>query len=245
DYRHAEQTYREWMRAYPRDEKPVSNLGSFYGDVGEYQKAIAQFRAALRINLKNAIVHENLIEILTANSQFCEARHAYREMQALRMDTDAVNAFMYSVAALEHDAKEVAEQAAWFEDKPQFQHEVLSEQADAEAYSGHLVRARELTIEAVRSALRAGNKEQAGGWQLNSAWREDLFGNSQRAHQQALQALIIAPNSLEGRAVAAIVLARTGDIETADGIAQELARDYPTHAVVQSYWLPCIRAQIA
>src|SRR5262249_50469364 len=41
DYRHAEQTYREWMKAYPRDEKPVSNLGSFYGDVGEYQKAIA------------------------------------------------------------------------------------------------------------------------------------------------------------------------------------------------------------
>jgi hypothetical protein len=45
--------------------------------------------------------------------------------------------------------------------------------------------------------------------------------------------------------VAAILLARTGDLSKAEAIAKDLGRRYPIHAVVQAYWLPCIRAQIS
>jgi len=146
---------------------------------------------------------------------------------------------------LEHDKEEMARQAAWFDDKPQFQHQILSEESDAEAYAGHLSRARELTSQAVQSALRADNKEQAAGWELNSAWREDLFGNTLEAHEQAVQALSIAPDSREDEAVAGILLARTGDSTRASAIVKDLEKRYPLHDIVQSYWLPCIRAQIA
>ena len=245
EYNKAVETYREWMETYPRDERPVSNLGSFYGDVCEYDQAITQFTNALRMNPRNAIAHEDLIEILTATGQFGKAHEAYQEMQRMKLDTDAVHVFMYSVAALEHDTEEMARQAAWFDDKPQFQHEILSEEADAEAYVGHLDRAREFTRQAVQSALRADNKEQAAGWQLNSAWREDLFGNAQAAHEQAVQALRIAPGSRENGAIAAILLARTGDLAGASAIVNDLEKRYRLHAIVQSYWLPCIRAQMA
>ena len=245
DYEKAVETYWEWIKAYPLDERPVSNLGSFYGDVCEYKKAIAQFTEARRMNSRNAIVHEDLIEILTASGQFGKAHEAYQEMQRMKLDTDAVHVFMYSVAVLEHDTTEMGRQAAWFEDKPQFQHEILSEEADAAAYLGHLGRARELTSHAVQAALRADNQEQAAGWQLNSAWREELFGNRQEAHEQAVQASLIAPGSREAEAVAAIILARTGDFERARAIVNNLEQRYSHHAIVQSYWLPCIRAQIA
>ena len=245
EYDKAVETYRQWIKAYPRDERPVSNLGSFYGDVCEYEKAIAQFIEARQMNPRNAIVHEDLIEILTATGQFGKAHEAYQEMRRMNLDTDAVHVFMYSAAALEHDAKEMAGEAAWFEDKPQFQHELLSEEADAQAYAGHLVRAREITSQAVQSALRTDNNEQAAGWQLNSAWREDLFGNTQEAHEQTIRALTIAPDSREDEAVAAILLARTGDVAKASAIEKDLEKRYPVHTVMQSYWLPCIRAQIA
>lgn len=241
----AVKTYKEWIKAYPRDERPVSNLGSFYGDVCRYEESIAEFLEARRMNPNNVIPHEDLIEILIATGQFEKAHEAYREMLRMKLDDDSPHVFMYAVAALEHDPKQMAEQAAWFEGKPQLQHEVLSEQADEEAYTGHLARARELTRRAVESALRADNKEQAAAWELNSAWREAFFGNTREAREQAIRALEIAPESREEGAVAAILLARTGDTLRAEAIAKDMEQRYPVHAVVQSYWLPCIRAQVS
>ena len=245
EYDRAVETYHQWMRIYPRDERPVSNLGSFYGDVCEYEQAIAQFKEARRMNPRNFIVHEDLIEILTAAGEFEKAREAYSEMLRMNLDDDAPHVYMYAVAFLEHDAKEMAGQAAWFTAKPDVQHEILSEQADAEAYQGHLARARELTTQAVQSALTAHNKEQAAAWLLNASWREVLFGHTREAHDQAVRAMELAPDSREGGAIAAILLARTGDEARATTIAAELEKRFPQHVVVQSYWLRCIRAQIA
>jgi tetratricopeptide (TPR) repeat protein len=245
EYERAVETYRQWRRIYPRDERPVSNLGSFYGDVCEYGQAIAQFKEARRMNPKNFIVHEDLIEILTAAGEFEEAREAYSEMLRMKLDDDAPHVYMYSVAFLEHDVKEMGNQAAWFNGKPDVQHEILSEQADTEAYDGHLARARELTTQAVQLALSAHNSEQAAAWLLNASWREDLFGHIREAHDQAVRALEMAPDSREGEAMAAILFARTGDVPRATVAAEDLEKRYPDHPVVQSYWLPCIRAQIA
>jgi eukaryotic-like serine/threonine-protein kinase len=245
EYDKAVETYQKWIKSYPRDERPISNLGSFYGDVCRYEQAIVQFREARRMNPSNVIYHEDLMEILTAVGRFGEAREAYQEMLRMKLDDDSPHVFLYSIAALQHDAREMAQQAAWFEGKPELQHEILSEEADAEAYGGHLARARELTRQAVESGVRADNKEQAAAWQLNSAWREELLGNANEAHEQTIRALEIAPESREGSAVAAILLARTGDISKAEAIAKELEQRYPVHAIVQSYWLPCIRAQIS
>ncbi|MBV9623112.1 MAG: tetratricopeptide repeat protein [Acidobacteria bacterium] len=245
DDKKAVETYQKWIELYPRDERPVSNLGSFYGDVCRYEEAIAQFRQARRMNPHNVIYHEDLIEILTAVGSFEEARQAYQEMLRMKLDDDAPHVFLYSIAVLEQDIQQMATQAAWFKGKPQLEHEILSEQADAEGYTGHLTRARELTRRAVEAGLRADNKEQAAAWQLNSAWREELFGNLEAAREEIAYALEIAPDSREEGAVAAVLLARAGDISKAEAIAKDLERRYPVHAVVQSYWLPSIRAQIS
>ena len=73
----------------------------------------------------------------------------------------------------------------------------------------------------------------------------NLFGNIREAHDQTVRALEVAPDSREGSSIAAILLARTGDITRARDIAEDLEKRYPDHPVVQSYWLPCIRAEIA
>jgi len=47
------------------------------------------------------------------------------------------------------------------------------------------------------------------------------------------------------RAMAALALARAGDMVGAEKLAAELARTFPLDTLVQRYWLPTIRAAVA
>ena len=239
------ESFKAWIGSYPRDYKAVSNLGSFYGDICRYPEAIGQFELARRMNRADVVAQEDLMEMLTATGEFDKARAVYRDIVRLNLDDDSPHLYLYVIAALENNSAEMAAQSAWFEGKKDLQHEILSEEADAAAASGHLDRARELTERAVGSALAAGDVEQAASWLLNAAWREELFGNEELAHGQALRALTIAPASREGEATAAIILARAGDSARAKSLVADLGKRYPDHSVTQSYWLPTIRAQIA
>jgi tetratricopeptide (TPR) repeat protein len=241
----AVESFRAWIRMYPRDYKAVSNLGSFYGDICRYGEAIAQFELARRMNPSDVVAHEDLMEMLTATGEFNEARAVYRDILRLNLDDDSPHLYLYVIATLENNSAEMAAQSAWFEGKKDLQHEILSEEADAAAASGHLTRARALTERAVGSARDAGDVEQAASRLLNAAWREELFGNEELARGGALRALTIAPASREGEATAAIILARAGDNVRAKSLLADLEKRYPDHSVMQWYWLPTIRAQIA
>ena len=80
---------------------------------------------------------------------------------------------------------------------------------------------------------------------IYGAWREALFGNLEEAKREADAGLALAPDSRDAQQLAALVLARTGDAVKARALAQELAKRYPLHTIVQSYWLPAIQAQLA
>ena len=241
----AVESFKAWIRTYPRDYKALSNLGSFYGDICRYPEAITQFELARQLNPSDVVAHEDLMEMLTATGDFNAARAVYRDIVRLNLDDDSPHLYLYVIAALENDTAEMAAQSAWFDGKKDLQHEILSEQADAAAASGHLDLAREVTERAVGAALDAGDVEQAASWLLNAAWREELFGNEEPARAQALRAVTIAPASREGEATAAIILARTGDSARVKALVADIERRYPDHSVMQSYWLPIIRAQMA
>jgi eukaryotic-like serine/threonine-protein kinase len=166
-------------------------------------------------------------------------------MIRLGLDDDSPHVEMYAVNFLQHDSRAMAREVAWFDGKSAYEHEILAQQADSAAYMGQLASARALTARAVEAALRIENREQAAGWLLNSAWREEVFGNEVAAREQAARALAMVPNSRENAAVAAIILARTGEVSKAAEIERDLNTRYPRNVSVQRYWLPCIRAQIA
>jgi tetratricopeptide (TPR) repeat protein len=96
----------------------------------------------------------------------------------------------------------------------------------------------------VESAQRNGATETAALWQVNEAVREAEFGNASQTHQLASAALSLAPGR-DVQILAALALARSGDLSGAQKIAEQLNRDYPVNTMLQHYWLPTIRAQIA
>src|ERR1700730_15784309 len=161
-----------------------------------------------------------------------------------KLDDDVPHLVRYGLAFLESDAKVMSDQAAWFTDRPEIQNEMLALEAETEGYAGHLNKARELTRRAVDSALRADNKGGTSIWELEGAFREWIFGESD-ARERAIAGMNIAPDSPEAQEFGALVLAGSVDAKRPETLVQDLQRHFPFHATVQSYWLPTIRAQIA
>ncbi len=116
-------------------------------------------------------------------------------------------------------------------------------QSDTEAYGGRLARARELSQRAIELARQADAREPAALWHVHAAVREAEFGNLNAARQHAAAGLALLPGRAV-RNVAALVLARTGDVAQARQLAKALNDDFPRGTIVQGYWLPSIGAAI-
>jgi eukaryotic-like serine/threonine-protein kinase len=239
------ETFREWEENYPRDGVAFTNLGSLYATEGKLEQGTEQTREAQRLNPDNVIAAGNLLGFLVSLGRLDEARQVYQQTMTRKLDDDTLHIVLYGLEFIEKSPTGMADQAAWFEGRPELQHEILALEADTEAYAGHLAKSREVTRRAVEAALRADNKESAALWHVYSAWREAAFGNVEEAKREAAAGLALAPGSGDVRQLAALVLGRARDAAKARALAQELAKAYPLHTVVQSYWLPTIQAQLA
>jgi eukaryotic-like serine/threonine-protein kinase len=239
------ETFREWEENYPRDDVAYTNLAALYSVEGKHDLGVEQTRKAQSLNPDNVITADDLLAFLISLGRFDDARQSYHDTIARKLDDDSLHIAMYGLDFIEKDPKGMAEQAAWFDVHPELQHEILGLESDTEAYAGHFAKARELTHRAVEAGLRSDNKESAATWQLNSAWREALAGNSEEAKRQAVAGLALDADSPNVQELAALILARVGDSAQAEKLGQEVGKRYPQSTLLHSYWLPNIQAQIA
>jgi len=237
------ETTEQWAHAYPRDSSAHNGLATIYEFLGLYEKQAAEELETLRLFPGNAIDHSNLMEAYIALDRLDEAKITYHQAIDRKLDDPFLHDDMYAVAFLEGDTDEMKRQAAWAVGKPGAEDILLSAQSDTEAFYGRLVRARELSQQAVESARNGDKKETAALWQLNSALREAEFGNPERARQGVKAGMAIA-STRDSLVLSALTLARTGDAGRALAIAEELEKQFPVNTVLNRYWLPTIRAYI-
>jgi len=238
------EAYREWEQNYPRDDIALANVANLYSEEGQWAQAVEKTEQSIRLNPDDVIAYENLAEFYLALGRLEDARKAYDDAIGRKLDDDLLHLVRHNLAFLQSDGKEMSAQAAWFADHPAVQNEMSALQAETEAYAGHLSKARELTRRAMDSALRADNKPAAAVWGLYGVYDEALFGEA-AAGEKASTAQALAPKTLDAEALAALVLAYAGDTNRSTALAGDLAKRFPVHTIVQSYWLPTIRAQIA
>ena len=240
----ASQAYETWRQVYPRDHAPYVNLGVIYMILGQYEKAAAETREALRVEPDNAIAYDNLGQIYVCLNRFDEARATTEEALGRKLDDIALHLTLYALAFFDGNAAAMKEHEDWAIGKPGAEDWMLSLQSDTEAWSGRLRKARELSQQAVQSARRSDEKEPAALWQTNAAIREALFGNADAARQNASTAVALASVSRDAEAQAALAFALSGDAGHAQSLVDDLANRLPQDTVVQSVWMPTIRAQI-
>ncbi|MGB8788176.1 MAG: protein kinase [Candidatus Acidiferrales bacterium] len=240
----ARKAYELWAQTYPRDDIPPGNLASIYQVLGDYDKALAANQEALRLSPESGIWYSNLVSGYLNVNRLDEARATAQEAQAHNLDNPANHQSLYTIDFLQHDAAGMDREAALVMGKPGFEDVMLDTESDTAAYAGQFSKARELTRRASESAQRADEKETAAGYEGESAWREALVGNLSLAKQQAQAALALS-NGRDVEAVSAIALGLAGDPAQATRLAADLAKRFPEDTIVQSIYLPTIRAAVA
>ncbi|HEY6339191.1 MAG TPA: protein kinase [Candidatus Sulfotelmatobacter sp.] len=230
---------------YPRASGPHNGLGSVYTSQGLYEKAIDEYREGARLFDNGVMNYENLANNLMALQRFQETRQVILDAQARKVDDYILHLQVYALAFLAVDSPGMAEQQQWFASHPEVEHNGLSLASDTEAYSGHLRKARELTRQAVDSAIRTDSRESGAVWEENAALREAAFGNAIEAKRSATEGLRLAPASQGVQVEAALALAMADDTTRPVSLATEVKQHFPLDTQVQSLWLSAIQAQLA
>jgi DNA-binding winged helix-turn-helix (wHTH) protein/tetratricopeptide (TPR) repeat protein len=241
----AAKTFEEEMQIYPREDAAYVNLGLVYAAEGQYEKAAEITKQAASFAPGSVSEYENLANDALALQRYDETRQVIREAQGRNIDDFILHNALYALAFVGADPGAMAAQQQWFAGKPEFENVGLALASYSEAYFGRLSKSRELTKQAVSSAVRADNKENAAVYLAIAAQREAAVGNPAQAQQAAAEALKISPASQGAESEAALALAMAGDSMRAESLAQDLNKRFPLDTQMQSLLLPPIQAQLA
>jgi eukaryotic-like serine/threonine-protein kinase len=236
------QNYELWQTKYPRDFQPYNNLGNDYAFTGQLEKSLAEYQQALLL-MPSLISYANVVGMDINLNRLDAAGASLEEAFANKLDGRYLRQNLYWLAFLRGNVAQMQQQVAWASGKPGDEDALLSMQSETEAYFGRLDKARDFTRRAVNSAVRAGSKETAALWQVNSALRMAEVGNLSLAREEASSALALS-SGRDVKLIAAFTLARAGDNPRAKALVQELKKDYPTDFLMKHYWLPTINAAI-
>ncbi len=238
--------YEVWSQTYPRDALPHHNLSADLAAIGQYDKAAAEAREALRLTPPGVSSNTNysaLEQWLTALDRLDEAKAIYKEAQEKNLNDSHLHWDRYSIAFLENDQPEMQRQLQWAAGKAGIEDNLLMFQSDTEAVHGHFQTANIYLAQAIDSDRRNNLKETMGLLQACGALRAAEFGFKQSARQQVHQALANG-SSRDIQILSALALARIGDLQQASVMADKISHAYPLDTLTQAYWLPVIRASV-
>jgi len=222
----AKQVYELWAQTYPREAIPLTNLGVVYQTLGQYEKALEEFKATQRLTPNDALDYSNLLSVLVNLNRVKEARAIAAEAAAKKIDSPGIRFALYQLAFLQSDDAGMAEQTNWAAEHAAAESVLPCYQADTVAYFGQLNKAREITRQAVTEAERAGKKERAASCEGEGALREGLFGNGAEARRFAAYTLRNSGGS-DQQFMAGMALAMVGDTNKAAEVAEGLKARFP------------------
>jgi len=240
----ANQTYTDWMAAYPDDYIPYANLPLNLVAMGAYDKVLETARQAVRLNPESGAGYGEMLNGYMGLERLDEAKAAYDKAVALHKDNEWFHEQRYYMAFLQHDEAAMQQQVDWVRERPQDAALMLMAQSETAAYRGEMNKARDLAQRAAQQAKDTQNLEMAASIMAQAAAREAEFGNRAQARKLAADSLALKSGH-DQRVMAAVALARAGDVAEAQKLADKLNQDYPLDTIIQTYWLPTIHASIA
>jgi DNA-binding winged helix-turn-helix (wHTH) protein/tetratricopeptide (TPR) repeat protein len=229
-------------KTYPRDALFHEDLALYADTLGRYETGLKEKLEAVRLAPYNGSICRTVVYAYLLLNRVQEAEAAGKEACAKAVDAGP-EIILYQVAFYRDDPGEMTRQAARAVGVPVDEDWMLGNEADTAAYFGHLEKARELTRRAAESAELATERETAATYYATSALREALFGNADRALQQAT----LAKGRASGRDVdygLALALAYAGDANRARVLADGLGRRFPEDTILQLTYLPTLRAKL-
>jgi eukaryotic-like serine/threonine-protein kinase len=243
DLERAAAVYEIWMQSYPREFAAQANLALAHIWLGDYEKALAEARQALRLEPGNVLAYTNLAAVLIKLERPQEAKAALDQAAGRDLTSTFLRANLCYLAFLQGDEKAIEKQIALVGGSPADEAVLVSLQSDTEAYYGRLGAARALSRRAVNAASQSAGRESAAVWLVNAALREAEFGNAVTARQMVQESLDLS-GGRDVTTLGALALARAGDAARATELARTVESAYPRNTAIAKYWLPTIRAAV-
>ena len=243
EFDRAADVYEMADRSFPGTASTHTNLGALHGSLGHPEKAVEEFREALRLDPTRGASHGNLALGLITLNRFDEAERTVAAAAERNLHSEALLEAAYGLAFLRGDAvamQRLIEQAS---DSGDTESLFLDLQAMSEAYIGHLRNSRELTRRAAATALHAGDKELAASILDQAALREADLGTRMWARRDVAEATSLA-SSRDAQIVACLALARAGEMARSQAMVTTFKQKYPADTLMQGYWLPSINAAV-
>jgi len=243
DLEKAHQVYEVWAETYPRDFVAPANLGFIGLYLGEYDKALAEFRESFRL-APSSWSYSNVVTAYIYLDHLQEAQTALEDAHTINLDSPSLYPSLYLLAFLKNDAAGMAQQISRSAGKPGVEDVLLGQEGDTAAFYGRIARAREFYRQAVASAERAGLKEKPVQYEVDEAVQDALYGYPADAKRLATAALAHSMGRYEQSWVA-LALALAAESRQAEILADDLAERFPEDTIVRFNYLPTIRAQLA
>jgi tetratricopeptide (TPR) repeat protein len=121
---------------------------------------------------------------------------------------------------------------------------LVSIQADSASYEGRYQEAQRLADIAGSLMKEGGDDESAAGCWAEAALRDAKVGYTKESLHNLAKALKLNRND-ETLSLAALTMARVGHLNEATRLAEKLDKQNPANTLLQRYWLPTVRAEVA
>jgi eukaryotic-like serine/threonine-protein kinase len=236
-------TYRLWAATYPDDWVPHNNLSSAYVRLNQFDQAVEEARAAVRLGPNSVVAYQQLTRPLLVLDRFAEARDVVREASEKGLDSSALHALAYDLAFIDNDAAGMEQHLRAAESRAD-SYVVLSEAARGAFATGDLESSRSLYARAIASARAARINEIAGSFVAEQAMSDALVGDTARARDELQQAIGMSagPDTTWPASIAAAFLGR---VPQAHELAQAYQKMEPPAPDVVAAQAPMLQAAIA
>ena len=244
DLSKSDENYQLWAQTYPQDPIALDYLGNDYLFTGQYPQALEFLLQERKLSGNGYYNYDNLIYAYLALNRLKDARATIDDGLARKLEPLPGHAALYRIDFLEGNASGMAEDIAWAAGEPVAEHLLLDYQADTAAYAGKSQEAWNLSQKASALAWDQNGKESAATYLARAALRDAEVGNPAQAVKHADAALKLLPSS-NVKILVAVALARAGASARALTMAKDLAQASPSDTMLNSYWLPTVRAAAA
>jgi tetratricopeptide (TPR) repeat protein len=173
-----------------------------------------------------------------------QAEDALKHAAERKIDDTNFLSYRYYIAFLKGDQAGMEQQVRAARGRQGGEDWLAHHQALVLAYSGRLIEARAMWRHAVDLARQTKDRERAAIYQTGAALCEAHVGNSKVARQYAEAALDLSKGE-DVEYGAAYVLAISGESGAAQKLVDDLNKRFPEDTIVQSIYLPTLRALIA
>jgi len=233
-----------YKQTYPHDSIPYNNLAGIYLQLGQFDNALDNARQSVRLDPDSVSGYETSAAAYAGLHRLDEARATLKAAMERKLSGTVLHVQLASsywnqndTAGMERELELAKAGGA------EGELNVLGFRSSIAACRGQLRKVRELGQAFRETANRLSLKEAAGSESLQEALIEAIYGDRSRALNDVTQALQIS-NSSNVVLNSAGVLSILGDDKRALKLAEDIGRQRPYDTLVQSVYIPLIKAQI-